>query len=657
MRVITFIVALACATEVSPVQKVVQLLGELQTKVVADLKRESQLMDEYTAWCDEEANEKEDAITSSARTIADSTATIADAEATIMSLTSKIGASTTKISTAERELSDANSLRKKTHDDFIANEKELVETVDTLERAGSVLKRNLGLMQGGKVNAELKSMLGGLQNIVDASWVSSSQKDQVQALLQSSTDDEDLSFQPQATASSYESKSGGILDTVADMQAKAEASLSSVRKDEMESGHAFAMLKQGLEDKIAVMKDQLADASMTKSTTQEELHAASRTLSEEQKTTAADKQYLEELKASCMVKATEWTERQKSAAEEQEAINKAKEILENGVQAFLQTSSKVSVESNDRRSQLVTNLRNLGKKFHSVALLELSGKVATDPFGKIRGLIEGMIGKLVKEAAEEADQKAFCDEENSKSVSKKDTLSLKLDKNGVRIEKAEAGKAQLSQAIMALEAEIADMDAASAESTKIRQDEHAEFLSASEEYKQSTAAVQRAIQVLTEYYNSGAFVQVSASPDFGEAKSDVASTITSMLEVAESDFTRLLAEAESGEESAQTSYDKLVQDNKVAKVTKEGDIKGKTQEVAQLENGLLNYKEDQQTLGSELDAVLSYLDKLKPQCETKVMSYAEKKARREEEIAGLKEALTILAADSFLQVSSFLQRH
>jgi hypothetical protein len=37
------------------------------------------------------------------------------------------------------------------------------------------------------------------------------------------------------------------------------------------------------------------------------------------------------------------------------------------------------------------------------------------------------------------------------------------------------------------------------------------------------------------------------------------------------------------------------------------------------------------------------LDKLKPQCETKVVSFGERKARREADIAGLKEALAILS--------------
>ena len=45
------------------------------------------------------------------------------------------------------------------------------------------------------------------------------------------------------------------------MQEKAEASSSSTRKDEMEAAHAFALLKQGLEDEIKVAKKQLSQAT------------------------------------------------------------------------------------------------------------------------------------------------------------------------------------------------------------------------------------------------------------------------------------------------------------------------------------------------------------------------------------------------------------
>ena len=43
-----------------------------------------------------------------------------------------------------------------------------------------------------------------------------------------------------------------------------------------------------------------------------------------------------------------------------------------------------------------------------------------------------------------------------------------------------------------------------------------------------------------------------------------------------------------------------------------------------LELSLLNYKEDADSTAKELDAVLAYQDKLKPQCESKVMSRRER---------------------------------
>merc|ERR1719269_556540 len=150
-------------------------------------------------------------------------------------------------------------------------------------------------------------------------------------------------------------------------------------------------------------------------------------------------------------------------------------------------------------------------------------------------------------------------------------------------------------------------------------------------------------------------MQVTAGPDFGGASSDVGSTITSVLEVAESDFTQLLAESEADEDAAKTAYDKLTQENAVTKATKQGDVKGKSNEVKQLEVAIGNYKENHATTSKELDAVLTYLDKLKPQCETKAMAYSERKARREQEISGLKEALAILSDESFVQVSTSLR--
>jgi len=200
--------------------------------------------------------------------------------------------------------------------------------------------------------------------------------------------------------------------------------------------------------------------------------------------------------------------------------------------------------------------------------------------------------------------------------------------------------------VKTLEAEIAEIDKAQAEATKIRTTENEDNTKAMKEFKESADAVIAAIGVLKSYYE-GSLLQVSArisskQPAFGGAKSDTGSSIISVLEVAESDFTRLYAETETEEDQAAAAYEKLSEENKVSKATKEADSKAKQSEIKSLTVQVSHSKEDHASTSAELDAVNAYLEKLKPQCESKAMSYEERKAAREAEIAGLKEALEIL---------------
>merc|ERR1719152_205671 len=226
---------------------------------------------------------------------------------------------------------------------------------------------------------------------------------------------------------------------------------------------------------------------------------------------------------------------------------------------------------------------------------------------------------------------------------------MTLDKLQARIDGAESTIAELTESIKTLEAEVAEIDKAQAEATKIRTTENADYLQASKDFKDSAEAVAKAIEVLKNFYE-GSFLQVSSKtalkskqPEFGGAKSDIAHTIISVLEMSEEDFTTLLAETEATEDEAAKAYAKLTDENKMSKVTKETEAKGKASEVKSLTVQLGHSKEDHAATSSELDAVNAYIDKLRPQCEEKAMSYEEKKAKREAEIEGLKEALEILS--------------
>jgi hypothetical protein len=658
----------ATAEKVSPVQKVIELLDQLKGKVEADLAAEATAMEEYSSWCDTEISDKGYAIKTATREIADHNAAISDAEATISAKTAEIGELGSTIAAKGGELADAGKVYAGEKKSFEESEKELVGTVDELAGGIIQVKKGASFVQ---VKKSLKPVADVLAKIIEASGVEGARKRALGAFLQSHEND-DLSLNaPQANVEDYSSHSGGIVETLEDMKAKAEDQLSTARKGAMESKYNYDMVKMSLEQEIKNLKAQLASATAAKAATTEALGKAKGDLAGVQNSKAADEEYLSATKMQCESTASAWALRQKDAAGETAAIEKAKEILASGVKAFIQTSVKArTVDEDDmvaaRRERLAAALNKLGGKFHSFALAQLAHRATVDPFAKIKAMINEMVEKLLQEANEEASHKAFCDEELSKSRASQAEKSSKLDKYSARADTATTTIAELEEAIKGLQAEVAEIDAGQGEAAKIRTEEHEDYLKASKDFKDSAEAVAAATQVLKSYYEGGSFIQVAAKtaskskqPSFGGASSDVGGTIISVLEVAESDFTKLLAEADTDEESAAAAFAKLSDENKVTKATKETEVKGKQSEIRSLSVNLQNYNEDKASVGEELDAVLSYLDKLKPECEVTAMSYEEKVARREAEIAGLKEALGILEGQdipALLQVKAHLRR-
>lgn len=289
--------------------------------------------------------------------------------------------------------------------------------------------------------------------------------------------------------------------------------------------------------------------------------------------------------------------------------------------------------------------------------MQMANKAKSDPFVKIRGLVEEMIAKLEKQAEEEATHEAFCQEETKKTRAASKAKTASVEKHQTRIDKAEAGIATLEQEISELTNELSDIVSSNKEATELRNAEHAEYEKSSKDFKDSADAVTKAMEVLNEFYGGESFLQ---QPSFGGKKSDSGNMIVSFLETAQSDFTRLLSEAETTEAESQSAFEKMMQENAVAKATKEASVKGKTSEVSQLKVAVQDSTSDLNTSQKELDAVMEYLDKLKPQCESKAMTYEEKKAKRDAEIAGLKSALKILSGEepalSLIQSKAFLAK-
>merc|ERR1719388_578792 len=92
----------------------------------------------------------------------------------------------------------------------------------------------------------------------------------------------------------------------------------------------------------------------------------------------------------------------------------------------------------------------------------------------------------------------------------------------------------------------------------------------------------------------------------------------------------------------------MTQENAVTKTTKVQDLKYKTAAFTALDKAVSDLSSDLDTENAELGAVLEYYGKVKDRCIAQPESYEERKARRESEIAGLKEALSVLESETAL---------
>jgi uncharacterized phage infection (PIP) family protein YhgE len=296
------------------------------------------------------------------------------------------------------------------------------------------------------------------------------------------------------------------------------------------------------------------------------------------------------------------------------------------------------------------------KKFESTMLAQLANRFrdSSDPFEKVRGMIEQMISRLMAEANNDASHKEWCDTETAKSTKLREKHSSRREELAARQDKATSAVNQLKMEVASLRKQLSELATASAEAAAQRTSEHKEFEAAMADHKAGQEALQHAIQVLKEYY-SKSFVQIKAhQPSFGgpifedtyEKKGDSANGVIGLLEVAQSDLARLEAEGRADEEQAARAYDKFVQDSRVNKATMETDVRNKESEITRMSTMAEELKADVEATDKELSAVMTYLEKLRESCVVKPMSYAERKARRENEIQALHEALDILAGDA-----------
>jgi len=310
--------------------------------------------------------------------------------------------------------------------------------------------------------------------------------------------------------------------------------------------------------------------------------------------------------------------------------------------------------------KLMAFLKSKNKILKSDAISNLMLRMKADHFAKVRDMVKDLIAKLEADAANEADQKGWCDGEMEKATSSRDEMIAAMEQDNAQKMSAKAAVEKLKEEIEDLNKEIADMRKGLNEATQLRVNEKKENLKTLADANAGLVGVTRAMKILKDFYD-GALLQTQYKPPKSDASGNTVSDlapdtfegdysgnqaastgIIGQLDVIKSDFEGTIDSTKAAEEEAESKFDDYQKEAETDIKEKSSVIKAKESEKGNEKADLSDYNDNLQGHAEMKSQALEELAKLKPACVDTGSSYKEKVARREQEIESLKGAYNIL---------------
>jgi hypothetical protein len=654
MRAVFLFSGVALASQVTPLQKVVEMLQGMLAKSKEEKHEEVVRFNTFKQWCDDTNGEKRATVKDEKHSIAKLSASIEKDAATIAHLEDEISRLNDDLAAWKGDLKASAGIRKKENIDFKDQHQEFTTSIKEL-KAGEAA-----------ILLKAKSAPQALLQLQNNKLIPNSAFRVFQAFMQTSETTSD--DPPEANA--YESHEGELIEELRALRRKFEDERTALETEEAKNKFSFEQTQTALgqniiegETEVATKTQDMQKTKKRKASDEEDLHTTKSALDE-------DSSYLQDTENLCLEKAQAYENRQVTRAGEVEAIEQALSILnsdavkgsaEKHLPKLLQQSVSLVQLRGDSRSDAATKkavelLQAAARKTGSRSLEMLAMQAASDPFQKIKKMISEMITKLMNEANEEATHKGFCDTELAMNKNTRDEKSTNVEKLASEVEERTAKSADLKEKLAKLNSDVSDLNKAVAEATEARNAEHAKNEETIADATAGQKAVAAALEVLKNFYAKNAantdLMQGPAddapatfdSPEQGQQ--GAANGVIGMLEVVLSDFTRLEAETAEDESEAQSEFDTFVNESTEDKEVKQLDIDTYTADLQRNEGKLHDAQTSMEDEQAELDTAEKYFEELKTECVTQPVSYEERVRQREEEIESLRNALQVLGSDS-----------
>jgi len=648
---VAFCLSVQCAAQ-TPVAKVIQMLTDMDAKGKKEMAEEKEVYEKYAKFVRLQTKELTHEITTSKAQIEELIAAIEKHESDIQQLSTSINKLEGEVDTLEADMKAATAIRDTEHSEFLEQQTSYTESLYALDRAIQMLKaQDYDRAQATALLQKSAKTMPGMRRVLAAL-----------ALVQVQ---EATAGDGAPAVAAYEFQSGAVVEMLVNLQKKFTEELGNLEKEEMNQQQAYDMAQVHNGNTVSNMKKEMQNHIASRARITSESAAAKDTLSDTKASLAEAEKFLAEMEATFKSKTATFEANQKLRAEELEVLAKAIEIISSPdvagnygkvVKSFVQLPAPsflqmraASAARIGTRGAAANFLAQRAQALHSKTLASFAAQLAANPFAKVIDMISELLARLKQEAADEADHKAFCDEELKKNKQTRKDKESESSRLMAEIEEKAKEIKEMGEEITVLAEEQAELRKSMKEATEVRATEKKENEAAIADAQAAQVAMKQAMAVLQEFYGSEALIQMTKAQQVPEMEAykgmkTRGGGVMGMLEVIDSDFARVEAETEAAEVQAAEQYKSFMKEA-------EADVEAKHE--AEFKLSLKKDKTEfaQEQLQKDLDAAQAqlkaanqYYEELKPQCVEVHVSYEERATMRQEEIAALQEAYKILDA-------------
>jgi len=672
------LVGYASAASVTPVEKVITLLTDMKSTAVSEASAAGTTYDTFACFCKTTTKAK--------------SKSVVDGEDKIEELSGNIEE---KTATKEDTATDLDNRKKKQEElstDFddtsvrCTKEKAVYDA-----EAADMDKAMFGLDTAIKaLDASQPASFISLRKVIRSNLamaehkLAPAERVKVKAFLQVDPMDPEYDFHSQ-----------GILDVLHDMSNTFSTSKSELDAEWAKTKENCDETKKDLTSAMTENTAAMKQCDQRISSLRTEIGSHRQSLVESEALMKDDRLYLQDLTTRCEARAADFDQQSQMRGSEITALSQALEVLTNKVKSkdeaanqrallqqvsvqrhlnqdsttsdslsFFQRSSGMFLQKSTgaasaeaRKQKAIDILRSEAGKLRSTALASLIMHVSSNPFAKVKTLIQQLIERMLQEATAEATKKGFCDKELGKANSDKEFRMAEVYKLNAAIKSLEATADELDLELKTLTSDLGDSNADLSTATDDRKAEKKVNLQTLKDAKEGLTAVAEALMILKTFYKQAAkaTVLVQASPVDETApeaakgaykgNQDGAKAILGLLEVVVSDFQRTIARTTEEEEKSAAAFVKFERTSKSDIGGKETKKELDTQDLADTKSSIDRKTQEMKDNMGMVDSALKELEELKPMCISTGMSYEQRVEKRESEIAALKKALCQLDPD------------